>query len=138
VVVLAALAGCGKTESSKSAEAHLARTGSALCRNAEQERSRYIKRGGFGHEERREVFPATVKLLALLHRDPSLPKVKVLMADVRAAEEARRHLESMDLPRKGSPYARLFVRDVKAGRAELRALGLVTCVGKTAAEALLE
>ena len=126
--------GCGGSESAKSAEAHLTNAGSALCRQAKQERSRFIKHGGFGREEHRLAFQAAERLRALLHADARLPRVKTLLADVRAAAKARVQLESPGMSN-GAPVRRV-IKLIREGRAELTALGLSACLGAPAKEAL--
>ena len=127
--------GCGGSESAKSAGAHLTTAGSALCRQAKQERSRFIKHGGFGREEHRLAFRAAEMLRALLHADARLPRVKTLLADVRAAKKARAQLESPGISH-GAPLVRRVIKLIREGRAELTALGLSACLGAPAKEAL--
>jgi hypothetical protein len=74
-------------------------------------------------------------LRALLHAYARLPRVKTLLADVRAAEQARAQLESPGV-RNGAPFVRRVIKLIREGRAELTALGLSACLGAPAEEAL--
>jgi hypothetical protein len=133
LVLAAVLAGCGKTESTKSAEAHLTSEARTVCKRAKtQEAAPQLP------------VPAAKKLRALIYADARLPSVKKLLADVREILKARERYKHQPATSRVKPANwKLYWREREQigfgeGRAELDALGLSICNGEPATEALLD